>query len=150
MKLTTLLNATLIVLSTVWATPSIAREATPEAPRATAEGYISQLAALINDYRARNGLQPLNVAVELAALAGEHTDTMAERRQLSHEGFRERAQRTGSRVCVENVARGYSKPESLLDGWQKSPAHDVNLLDSTVSRMGIAANSRFVTFFACR
>jgi uncharacterized protein YkwD len=36
-----------------------------------------------------------------------------------------------------------------LEGWRHSPEHHRNLLEPKVSRMGIAADARYVTFFAC-
>lgn len=127
-----------------------AAPATAAAPTGSADGYVRHLAALINEYRQRHGLAPLEPADELAALAGEHSQAMAAQRRLSHEGFRDRLQRAGSRVCVENVGQGYRSAEALLEGWRQSPAHHVNLLADDVARMGIAASARYVTFFACR
>lgn len=142
--------AAMVVLCTAAAAgPAMAAE-----PRSTAaapaDGYVRHLAALINEYRQRHGLAPLELADELAALAGEHSHAMAAQRRLSHDGFRDRLQRTGSRVCVENVGQGYRTAEALLEGWRQSPAHHVNLLADDVARMGIAASARYVTFFACR
>ncbi|MBX3638697.1 MAG: CAP domain-containing protein [Rubrivivax sp.] len=130
--------------------PVSAARATAPAPTAAADGYVRHLAALINEYRQRHGLAPLEPADELAALAGEHSHAMAAQRRLSHEGFRDRLLRAGSRVCVENVGQGYRTAEALLEGWRQSPAHHVNLLADDVARMGIAASARYVTFFACR
>lgn len=131
----------------MWAGPSVASEPLPALSET--DGYTDRLATLINDYRRAHGLGPLSFAVELASLASEHTERMVSVRQLSHEGFRDRSQRTGSRVCVENVGRGFPSAETLLNGWRRSQSHHVNLLDPKVSRMGIAASARFVTFFAC-
>jgi len=114
------------------------------------EGFVRHLAQLINEYRERQGLPPLDVAVELIDLAGEHSQDMSQRRQLSHDGFRQRLQRAGSRLCVENVGWNHRTPEALLEGWRRSPAHHRNLLEPQVSRMGIAVATRYVTFFACR
>ena len=147
MKLSSRLGAALIVFIAVLAGPSAAGQ--PALALSTPDGYTGHLATLINDYRRAHGLGPLSVAVELASLAGEHTERMVSRRQLSHEGFRDRHQRAGSRLCVENVGRGFPSAETLLNGWRHSHSHHVNLLDPKVSRMGIAASARFVTFFAC-
>jgi len=138
--------ASLAILMAALAGPSVAAERTVSTP----EGYVRHLASLINDYRERNGLGQLAFAGELTALAGEHSESMSAQRRLSHEGFRARAQRAASKVCVENVARGFPSAETLLEGWRHSPAHHDNLLDPAVSRMGIAATARYVTFFACR
>jgi uncharacterized protein YkwD len=62
--------------------------------------YAQHLALLINDYRARNGLPPLELAPELSALALEHAAQMGEHRRLSHDGFRDRFDRTHARICL--------------------------------------------------
>ena len=123
--------------------------ATPSEKSTVSEGYVRHLGDLINDYRADRGLQPLISAENLAALANEHSAGMAARKKLSHDGFRNRAQRTQSDVCVENVGWNYPSPEAQLEGWRNSPTHDRNLLHPTVTRMGLAVNTRYVAFFAC-
>lgn len=112
--------------------------------------FLDRLAAVINDYRQQNALPPLAVVEDLANLADEHSQEMASERRLSHDGFRARMGRTDSRLCVENVAHNFPTPETLVEGWRRSPAHHRNLLEPGVSRMGLAATGRYVTFFACR
>ena len=125
--------------------------AAAQAPAALpSESFLHQLGELINGYRQRHGLAPLDLADDLAQLASEHSASMAARRQLSHEGFRSRLQSARSRVCVENVGWNFPTPEGLLEGWRQSPGHHRNLLDPGVSRMGLAVTTRYVTFFACR
>jgi uncharacterized protein YkwD len=114
------------------------------------DGFARHLAEKINAYRQRNGLPPLLFTNDLAMLADAHSASMAAQHRLSHEGFRARFRRTTSRVCVENVAFDFLTPDLLLEGWRQSPAHRVNLLDPTVSRMGIAVSRRYVTYFACQ
>lgn len=121
-----------------------------EAADLASAGFTRQLARLINEYRAQHGLSPLQVADELASIAGEHSSRMAHVRQLSHDGFRGRLQQTRSALCVENVGWNHRTPEALLEGWRQSPAHHRNLLEPGVSRMGLATATRYVTFFACR
>ena len=111
--------------------------------------YARHLAALINAYRADRGLPPLELALELNALASEHSLQMAGQGQLSHAGFRDRFDRTGARICVENVGVNFPHAEAQLDGWRASPGHHRNLLEPKVERMGIAKSASFVTFFAC-
>ena len=113
------------------------------------DGFGRHLADLINRYRENQGLAPLTITQDLMTIATEHSTDMAARRQLSHNGFNDRYNRTGSRICVENVGRNYPTAESLLEGWRHSPEHHRNLLEPKVSRMGIAADARYVTFFAC-
>lgn len=114
-----------------------------------ARAYVQRLAELINDYRIRNGLAPLDLVADLNVLASEHSTQMAAERRLSHEGFRARFDRTNARICVENVGVNFPHPAAQLDGWRASPGHHRNLLEPKVARMGIATERKFVTFFAC-
>ena len=147
-----IVSLTLVVatLATAGHATAAGTTATPPPPAVASEAYVRHLAELINGYRQRQGLPPLDFADELAALAGEHSHAMHEQRRLSHDGFRDRLRRAGSRVCVENVGQGYRSAEALLEGWRQSPAHHVNLIADDIARMGIAASARYVTFFACR
>ena len=120
------------------------------APDPTPEEFARELATLVNGYRAQYGLAPLRPSAMLDEIAGSHSVDMAAQRQLTHAGFRDRYEQTGSPICVENLARNFATPDAVLRGWQQSPGHDRNLLEPKVTRMGIAINSRYVTFFACR
>jgi len=122
------------------AEPLVERRASP---------FAQHLAQLINDYRASKGLGPLELVPDLGDLASEHTFQMAEHRRLSHDGFRDRFDRSRARVCVENVGVNFPHAEAQLDGWRASPGHHRNLLEAKVARMGIARSGAFVTFFAC-
>ncbi|MBK6337842.1 MAG: CAP domain-containing protein [Betaproteobacteria bacterium] len=112
-------------------------------------GYARHLARLINEYRSRHGLGPLELVPDLTTLASEHSLQMVEQRRLSHDGFRDRFDRTRARVCVENVGMNFPHAEAQLDGWRASPGHHRNLLEPKVARMGVAMSRSFVTFFAC-
>ncbi len=111
--------------------------------------YALRVLEVVNEYRARNGLAPLRIADDLGSIAQSHSGEMAQRRRISHDGFRERFDRTRSRICVENVGVNYTHPEAQVDGWRASPGHNRNLLEARVTRVGIANTRNFVTFFAC-
>jgi uncharacterized protein YkwD len=129
------------------AQPATAVESASGMP--VASEHTHQLARAINEYRQQHGLGPLALDEDLNLLAAEHSRAMATRQQLSHDGFRARMERTGKRLCVENVARNFPTAAALLDGWRNSPAHHRNLLEPGVSAMGLAVTARYVTFFAC-
>jgi len=116
---------------------------------ASATGYAQRLAELINEYRRDRGLGPLAVVEELRTIATEHSSRMAVERRLSHEGFRNRFDRTNARICIENVGWNFPYPEAQLEGWRASPGHHRNLLEPKVARMGLAVAGPYVTFFAC-
>ncbi len=114
-----------------------------------ANGYAQRLGDLINRYRQQHGLAPLAMTNDLVSIADQHTAEMAARRRLSHDGFRERFDRTNARICVENVGWNFPFPEAQLDGWRASPGHHRNLLEPKITHMGLAVSHAYVTFFAC-
>src|SRR5512137_865690 len=99
------------------------------------DGFGRHLAELINRYRERHGLAPLEISQDLVALASEHSAAMAAQRYLTHDGFDDRYTRARSRVCIENVGRNFQTAEALMNGWRQSPTHHRNLLEAKVSRM---------------
>jgi uncharacterized protein YkwD len=123
----------------------------PCAAASPADPYAVELGRLINDYRAKNGLQPLALDASLSGLAHEHAARMAREGRLSHDGFQQRFAQARSPTCVENVGTDHSgKPETEFELWRHSPEHDRNLLDARIARMGIAIEGRYAAFFACR
>lgn len=123
---------------------------TADAAANQAEAYTTQLGRLINDYRTQQGLQPLALVAPLSKLAHDHSTQMARDGRLSHDGFQERFAKANSPTCVENVGSNYGTAEAEFTAWRNSPAHVHNLLDARVTRMGIAIEGGYVTFFACR
>jgi uncharacterized protein YkwD len=138
MRLVGLTTAALLAVSTA-----------PAAANTNDPGFLDRLARGINQLRLAHGLGPLQPAHAMLQLANEHSQDMAEARQLSHQGFNQRLQRAARGLCVENVASNFRTPESLLNGWRRSPGHERNLLDPEITQMGIAARGVYVTFFAC-
>ena len=76
----------------------------------------------------------------MMALAQEHSNNMARRDHLDHDGFAWRAAR-GARA--ENVAYGYATEVKTIAQWWRSPGHAANMrlpgcraIASAVSRSG--------------
>ena len=111
--------------------------------------YAQGLVDLVNEYRASHGRSPLASDATLAALAGEHSTAMANVGALSHDDFPSRARRSRGNLCVENVGWNYRTPQAQFDAWRASPAHDRNMLDGRVDRIGIAHAGAYVTMIAC-
>jgi len=104
----------------------------------------------INEVRLAQGLEPLVRDPHLEALALEHSMAMVERGRPSHDGFQDRFARVpASKLCVENVAAGYTQPRPLVDAWQAAPAHRQNLFEPRVRWLGVGSAGRYVTMFAC-
>lgn len=60
----------------------------------------------------------------MRALAQEHSNDMARRDQLDHDGFESRAARGAK---AENVAYGYSTEAKTIAQWWRSPEHAANM-----------------------
>jgi uncharacterized protein YkwD len=114
-----------------------------------ANDYPLRLAALVNHYRVDHGLPALIVDTTVADLAHEHSAAMAKAGQLNHYYFPARVRRSGFAMCVENVGWNYRSPKDQFDGWHASPAHNRNMLDRRVDRMGIGIVADYVTLIAC-
>jgi uncharacterized protein YkwD len=103
---------------------------------------------LINKRRAEVGLEPLRWSDDLAALARQHSDDMAEFKYFSHRGndgtmVDDRADKVGISnwtAIGENIAfaRGFDDAAlCAVDQWMKSTAHRQNLLDKRWKETGI-------------
>jgi uncharacterized protein YkwD len=68
---------------------------------------------------------------------------------LNHDGFNDRAARSGFSYCVENVGWNYSTPEAQFEGWRNSSGHNQNMLNTHIGYAGISKVGSYVTFLAC-
>jgi uncharacterized protein YkwD len=61
------------------------------------------------------------------AVAFTHTDYMIQNDDISHDNFYQRKEslemNAGANKVSENVAYGFSSPESLVNAWLNSPSH---------------------------
>jgi uncharacterized protein YkwD len=113
--------------------------------------------SMISGYRGNNGLAPVTIDLELMRLAREQAQVMAASGKLDHaagQPFQDRIRKSGfdAGVAVENVAAGYRTLAEAISGWRDSPPHRANMLNSRVTRMGIAAvytpKSKYKVFWA--
>jgi uncharacterized protein YkwD len=100
--------------------------------------------SMISGYRGNNGLPPVVIDPELMRLASEQAQAMAARDKLDHDAahpFAERIRKSGfdASVAVENIGAGYHTLAEAFSGWRDSPPHRANMLNASVTRMGIAA-----------
>ncbi len=112
--------------------------------------YGRTLLAQINLYRQDSGLNPLTFDPGLIRLARTHSFTMFKQKRISHLDFNSRFERSGSRLCVENVGWNYTTPLKQFDAWRRSSGHDQNMITDGIRKAGIAEIGGYVTFFACQ
>ena len=119
-------------------------------PPAARPDLASAVLAEVNRYRVSRGLGPLAADARLQAITGAHALAMAQQGWLSHGGFQQRFDRSGARLCVENVAAGTLQPEQVVAAWRQSPEHHRNLLEPRVQVAGVASQGTVVSLLACR
>ena len=97
-----------------------------------------------NRERTAAGLQLLHWEDALAAGAEKHAELMIREHKLSHEfpgelSLAERAAQAGAKfsMIAENVALGPDAP-TIHDDWMHSPGHRKNILNPSVSAVGIS------------
>jgi len=111
-------------------------------PAGTLDAEAAQ--SMISGYRRNNGLSAVTLDPELMRLASEQASAMAASGKLDHEvahPFQERIRKShfDASVAVENVGAGYHTLAEAFSGWRDSPPHRANMLNASVTRMGIAA-----------
>ena len=111
----------------------------------------------ISAYREAHDLSPVTLDPSLISIAQAQADAMAGKNNLSHDvagslDHRLDAAHHAKGYAVENVSAGYATADAAVAGWQRSAAHNANLLYRPMRRMGIAAadapGTRFKTFWA--
>jgi uncharacterized protein YkwD len=137
-------------LPTATPTPSLAPEpppavapapAPPPAPP-TADPAEAEVFAIVNQQRAANGCAPLAWDEGLAGVARSHSADMAARDYFSHvspEGLDpfQRAAAAGQTARAENIAAGQPTAAGVMDSWMSSPGHRANILNCSLSRLGV-------------
>jgi uncharacterized protein YkwD len=121
----------------------------------------SELIALINGYRANNGLQLVSSSGTLAAAATWMAGDMAAKNYIGHVSSdgRSPTQRmfafgypATSMYTGENLGAGYGTAGAVLAGWQSSAAHNAVLLNPNYNAIGIGlvynAGSPYKWFWA--
>ena len=101
-------------------------------------------ASMISGYRTNNGLEAVTVDPELMRFASEQAHAMAAHDKMDHDAARPFAERIksaglGGSVAVENISAGYHTLAEAFSGWRDSPPHRANMLNRSVTKMGIAA-----------
>jgi len=124
-------------------------------PDATLDAAAAQ--SMISGYRGNNGLGAVTVDPELMRLASEQAHAMAAHDKMDHDigrPFQDRIRNSSFRgsVAVENISAGYHTLAEAFSGWRDSPPHRANMLNASVTRMGIAAvyapKSKYKVFWA--
>ncbi len=110
----------------------------------TTKSFTKQVLDLTNDFRKKNGLDPLKWDPELATAAQKHSDNMGRQDFFSHQGKdgsqpwdRTKAAGDDNNRVGENIAAGQRTPEEVVQGWINSPGHRANMLNPKYEYLGV-------------
>lgn len=109
----------------------------------SSSSYINELASLINNARAENGLPSLTVNAALNAAAQAHSIDMACHNLLSHSGsdsssVQERLAAAGySASRSSEIIYGSGYPQTAFDWWMSDTTHRNEILNPGITEMGI-------------
>jgi uncharacterized protein YkwD len=111
--------------------------------------------SMISGYRSNNGLGRVVIDADLMRLASEQARAMAARGRMHQEvgsPFQDRLRKAGFGGSFAGRKRCYHTLADAFSGWRDSPPHRANMLNRSVTRMGIAAAyapaSKYKVFWA--
>jgi uncharacterized protein YkwD len=121
-----------------------ARPAAGSLADAAASSVEQEVFELVNLEREIENLHQLSWDDALGAAARGHSTDMAQQNYFSHTSldgrvFSQRITAAGYlySTCGENIAAGYSSPQTVMNGWMNSPGHRANILNSAFCDLGV-------------
>ncbi|HBX70805.1 MAG TPA: CAP domain-containing protein [Chloroflexi bacterium] len=116
----------------------------PETTPTPVPSFEERVVELTNQEREANGCSPVTMEPRLQAAAEGHSADMALNDFFSHTGSngsspwdRIHAQGYSYSRAGENIAAGYSTPESVVTGWMNSDGHRANILNCSFVHIGV-------------
>ncbi len=106
--------------------------------------FESEVIMLVNKKRIENGLPALKSNWELSRVARYKSQDMRESKYFSHTSptYGSPFQMIKNfgisyKSAGENIAKGYSTPEAVVNGWMNSPGHRANILNASFTEIGV-------------
>lgn len=110
----------------------------------TVSALETQVLNLVNNERAKAGLQPLTMYDKLVNLAEMKAQDMAQKNYFSHTSPTygtpfEMLQKYGVtyRAAGENIAAGQTTAEQVMNDWMNSSGHRANILNASFTEIGV-------------
>lgn len=106
--------------------------------------FEQEVVDLTNQEREKQGLAPLEIDSELSVVSKDKSKDMLNNQYFSHDSptygspFDMMEQYGISyRTAGENIAKGQSSPEEVVNGWMNSPGHRENILNGDFTHIGV-------------
>ena len=121
---------------------------------ASVSAYEAEVVRLVNVERTKNGLPKLSHNWELSRVARYKSQDMKDKKYFSHTSptYGSPFQMMKNfgisyKTAGENIAKGYSTPAAVVNGWMNSPGHRANILNSSFTEIGVGyvANGNYWT-----
>lgn len=113
-------------------------------PDSEITSYEQQVIDLVNDIRTNYGLKKLTANWELSRVARYKSQDMHDNKYFSHTSpvygspfDMMKAFGLSYRSAGENIAKGYSTPQAVVNGWMNSSGHRENILNSSFMQIGV-------------
>lgn len=110
----------------------------------TLVSFEQEVVRLVNEIRRERGLSALEHDWQLARVARIKSEDMKNNRYFSHTSptYGSPFQMIKSfgityRSAAENIAKGYSTPQAVVNGWMNSSGHRANILNSSFTHIGV-------------
>ena len=108
------------------------------------DDFESQVAALVNQERAKEGLPGLQLDSYISEVARIKAQDLRDRRYFNHQSPTygspfEMMETFGINYSYagENIAKGQKSPQVVMDGWMGSPGHKDNILNKHYKEIGV-------------
>ena len=106
--------------------------------------YEREVADLVNEIRAENGLSLLTLNAELSNVARIKSQDMKDNNYFSHTSptygspfDMMKSFGINYNTAGENIARGQHTPQAVVDAWMNSEGHRANILNSSFTEIGV-------------
>lgn len=106
--------------------------------------YENEVIRLVNEIRVKNGLSKLNTDWELSRVARYKSQDMKDNKYFSHTSpvYGSPFQMIKNfgisyKSAGENIAKGQSTPQAVVNAWMNSSGHRANILNASYNTIGV-------------
>lgn len=124
--------------------PASAPTPAPAANNSSISAFEQQVVDLTNAERAKAGLAPLKLNVELSRVARIKSEDMRDKNYFDHNSPTygspfDMMRKFGISFTAagENIAAGQTSPQAVVTGWMNSPGHRQNILNPNYTEIGV-------------
>ena len=111
--------------------------------------YENEVIRLVNEIRVKNGLNTLTADWELSRVARYKSQDMKDNNYFSHTSpvygspfDMIKSFGISYRTAAENIAKGQTSPQAVVNAWMNSSGHRANILNASYKKIGVGYVSK--------